>query len=139
MSSKRRKIIRTIFFGERVVSTMYLWHNYGKSTIGSKEDIERVSAENLKNFYVQYYQPDNATLMIGGNFDEAKTLAMVGKYFGPIPKPSRKLKPTYTVEPAQDGQRSVELRRNGRYSIPDAGLSYTGFFGLRQRSQRSYR
>ncbi len=98
---------------QRVVSTMYLWHNYGKSTIGSKEDIERVSAMNLKNFYTKYYQPDNATLMVGGNFDEARTLALVAKYFGPIPKPTRILSPTYTVEPAQDGPRYVELRRNG--------------------------
>src|SRR6476469_769653 len=39
---------------ERILSTMYLWHNYGKSTIGSKEDIERVKAENLKAFYKKY-------------------------------------------------------------------------------------
>ena len=47
---------------ERIISTMYLWHNYGKSTIGSKEDIERVPIASLKAFYQKYYQPDNATL-----------------------------------------------------------------------------
>ena len=39
---------------ERVLSSMYLWHNYGKSTIGSKEDIERVKADNLRVFYKKY-------------------------------------------------------------------------------------
>jgi zinc protease len=54
---------------ERILSSMYLWHNYGKSTIGSKEDIERVKADNLRAFYKKYYQPDNAVLIIAGKFD----------------------------------------------------------------------
>ncbi|MEI9947028.1 MAG: insulinase family protein [Chitinophagaceae bacterium] len=98
---------------ERILSSMYLWHNYGKSTIGSKEDIERVKAENLKVFYKKYYQPDNAVLIIAGKFDETKALAYTQEFFGPIPKPTRVLQPTYTVEPAQDGERNVELRRVG--------------------------
>src|SRR4030095_16551462 len=59
---------------ERIISSMYLCHNYGKSTIGSKEDIERVPIGNLKAFYQKYYQPDNATLIVGGKIDETKTL-----------------------------------------------------------------
>ena len=98
---------------ERVLSSMFLWHNYGKSTIGSKEDIERVKAENLKAFYKKFYQPDNAVLMISGKFDEKKALAYAQQYFGPIPKPARVLQPTYTVEPPQDGERQVSLRRAG--------------------------
>jgi zinc protease len=98
---------------ERIVSTMYLWHNYGKSPIGSKEDIERVPIANLAAFYRKYYQPDNATLIVGGKFDEKKTLALVAGYFGKIPRPSRVLVQPYTVEPPQDGERYVELRRNG--------------------------
>lgn len=98
---------------ERVISSMFLWHNYGKSTIGSKEDIERVKAENLKQFYKKYYQPDNAVLVIAGKFDEKKALQYVQQYFGPIPRPARKLQPTYTVEPPQDGERQVSLRRTG--------------------------
>ncbi len=106
---------------ERVVSSMYLWHNYGSSTIGSKEDIERVKAENLKAFYKKYYQPDNAIIMIAGKFDEAKALDYVQQYFGPIPRPARVLQPTYTVEPAQDGQREVLLQRNGDVQYLIAG------------------
>ena len=98
---------------ERVLSTAYLWHNYGKSTIGSKEDIERVPIENLKAFYQKYYQPDNAVLLVAGKVDEAKTLALVNQYFGGIPRPARVLQPTYTTEPTQDGERQVTLRRTG--------------------------
>lgn len=107
---------------ERILASMYLWHNYGKSTIGSKEDIERVKPENLKAFYKKYYQPDNAILIIAGKFDEKKALQYVQQYFGPIPKPTRVLQPTYTVEPAQDGERNVTLRRAG--DIHYVGMAY---------------
>ena len=98
---------------ERILSTAFLWHNYGKSTIGSKEDIERVKAVRLKKFYQKYYQPNNATLIVGGKFDEKQTLAWIEQYFASIPKPTTVIDPTYTVEPPQDGERYVELRRNG--------------------------
>src|SRR5262244_107838 len=98
---------------ERVMSTAYLWHNYGKSTIGARADIEKVPIENLQTFYHKYYQPDNAVLLVAGNFDEAKTLDYINQYFSPIPKPARVLPPTYTEEPVQDGERLVTLRRVG--------------------------
>jgi len=98
---------------ERVVATAYLWHNYGKSVIGSRADIEKVPIDRLAAFYRKYYQPDNAVLVIAGQFDSSKTLAMVADTIGTIPRPARKLDEPYTVEPAQDGERYVELRRVG--------------------------
>jgi zinc protease len=99
---------------ERVYSTAYLWHNYGRSTIGSRADIERVPIDRLAAFYRKYYQPDNAVITIAGQIDPTKTLAVVAKTLGAIPRPTRKLDETYTVEPPQDGERSVELRRVGK-------------------------
>ncbi|MBV9081325.1 MAG: insulinase family protein [Acidobacteriaceae bacterium] len=107
---------------ERVLSTAYLWHSYGKSTIGARSDIERVPIERLQAFYKTYYQPDNAVLTVAGHVDEAKTLALVAKYFGSIPKPARVLQPTYTEEPVQDGERSVTLRRVGDAKIIVVGV-----------------
>ncbi len=107
---------------ERIVSSGYLWHNYGKSTIGSKEDIERVPVDNLRAFYKKYYQPDNAVLMVAGKFDEAKALAYIQQFYSNIPKPNRILQPTYTVEPVQDGERYVELKRVG--DIQYLGMMY---------------
>ena len=114
--------------GERVASTAYLWHNYGKSTIGSREDLEKVPAERLAAFYRKYYQPDNTVLAIGGKLDESKTLEWVAETLGRIPRPTRTLDATYTVEPTQDGMRYVELRRVGEgqqlimaYHAPAAG------------------
>ena len=98
---------------ERVFSTAYLWHNYGKSTIGARSDIEQVPIHRLQAFYRYYYQPDNAVLVVAGRFDEAQTLAKIVSKFGSIPKPTRELQGTYTQEPTQDGEREVELRRTG--------------------------
>ncbi len=98
---------------ERVLSTAYLWHGYGRSPIGSRSDIEHVPIERLQAFYHKYYQPDNAMLVVAGKFDPAKTLAWIQESFGAIPKPTRKLEPTYTEEPTQDGEREVTLRRVG--------------------------
>ncbi|KRD06563.1 peptidase M16 [Flavobacterium sp. Root901] len=98
---------------DRILSSAYLWHNYGNSTIGSKEDIERVKANRLRIFYEKYYQPDNSTLIIAGKFEEQKALQYVGQYFGAIPRPKRVLDKTYTIEPAQDGEKYVELKRAG--------------------------
>lgn len=107
---------------DRILSTAYLWHNYGKSTIGSKEDIERVPASRLKVFYQKYYQPNNATLIIGGKFDEKKTLSWIKEFFAPIPKSKTEIEKTYTVEPPQDGERFVELKRNG--DLQYIGMAY---------------
>ncbi len=98
---------------ERVVATAFLWHNYGKAVIGSRADLERVPIDRLAAFYRKYYQPDNAVLVIAGRFDAATALAMVADTLGAIPHPARALDPTYTVEPVQDGERFVELRRVG--------------------------
>ena len=105
---------------ERVVATAYLWHNYGRPIIGARSDIENVPAERLQAFYRNYYQPDNAVLIVSGKFDEGSALARVAKHFAGLPKPSRKLQATYTVEPNQDGERTVTLRRAGNVQLVSA-------------------
>lgn len=98
---------------ERTLAAMYQWHNYGHSTIGARADVENVDIGRLQAFYRTYYQPDNATLIVAGAFDPAKVLAWVQQSFGRIPAPKRKLPALYTIDPVQDGERSVTLRRVG--------------------------
>lgn len=98
---------------QRLMASAYEWHNYGKTTIGARSDIENVPIDRLQAFYKKYYQPDNAVLLVAGKFDEAKTLDLVNKKFGVIPKPTRKIDPIYTIEPTQDGEREVSIRRVG--------------------------
>jgi zinc protease len=98
---------------QRALETAYIWHNYGKVPIGNRSDIENVPIERLAAFYRKYYQPDDALLTIAGKFDDGKTLAQVAALFGGIPRPTRTLEKSYTVEPTQDGERSITLRRVG--------------------------
>ena len=112
---------------EKMMATAFMWHNYGKSTIGSRSDIERVPVGSLRAFYRKYYQPDNAILIIAGKFHAAQALQLVGKYFGHIPRPERILQPTWTVEPVQDGERQVTLRRTGDVAL--VSLLYHGVAG----------
>lgn len=102
---------------ERVTSTAYLWHNYGKSTIGSRADLENVPIDRLQAFYKKYYQPDNAVLAVAGKIDEAKTLEMINQSFGTAPRPAREIEKTYTLDPTQDGERSVTLKRVGDVQV----------------------
>ena len=99
---------------QRVQAVAFEWHNYGKSTIGNRSDIERVPIGNLQDFYRRFYQPDNVVMIVTGKFEVAKALELATKYLGSIPKPDRKLNATYTEEPAQDGERTVILRRVGK-------------------------
>lgn len=107
---------------QRMASTAYLWHNYGKSTIGARSDVENVSIPRLQAFYRQYYQPDNAVLLVAGRFDAKKTLSLINEIFAKIKKPTRALPKIYTVEPTQDGEREVVVRRTGDTQL--AALAY---------------
>ena len=102
---------------KRVMSAAYDWHNYGNSTIGARADVENVPIDRLQAFYRKYYQPDNAVLVVAGRFETARALELIAEKFGAIPRPDRtganQLFPTYTAEPAQDGERTVTLRRVG--------------------------
>src|SRR5450432_4616201 len=84
---------------QRALETAFAWHNYGKLPIGNRSDIEHVPIERLAAFYQRYYQPDNALLTIAGKFDESKTLGLIAGSFGKLPKPTRTLPASYTVEP----------------------------------------
>lgn len=106
---------------QRVNGVAFEWHNYGKNTIGARSDVENVPIDRLKAFYQRYYQPDNAVLVVAGKIDEAKTLELVQKYFAGIPRPTRELQKIYTLEPVQDGARTVNVNRIGDTKLVMAG------------------
>jgi len=105
---------------QRMKAIAFEWHNYGKSTIGNRADIERVPIDKLQAFYRKYYRPDNIILIVAGKFDEAKALGYITKYFGPLKSPETPVEKTYTEEPPQDGERTVTLRRSGKVGVVGA-------------------
>ncbi|MCC7491062.1 MAG: insulinase family protein [Fimbriimonadaceae bacterium] len=111
MDSGENEVGRQMVF--RVAAAAFQWHNYGRSTIGLRSDLEAVPLERVLAFYRHYYQPDNAVLVVAGKCDPAATLALVQRKFGPLPRPGRTLLPTYTVEPPQIGEQEVVVRLSG--------------------------
>ena len=107
---------------QRLVSSAYRWHNYGKETIGARSDVEGVDIDRLRAFYRTYYQPDNAVLVVAGAFDADQALGSIARYFGAIPRPARTLPRMYTQEPVQDGERIVTIRRVGDQQL--VGVAY---------------
>jgi zinc protease len=112
--------------GKRLFAIAYDWHNYGNLPIGNRGDIEGVDVEKLRSFYKMYYQPDNAVLLIAGKFDPALALTTTAQEFGAIAKPSRALPQIKTIEPPQDGERSVVIRRKGDIQIIAAAYRVPG-------------
>ncbi|MEM6688701.1 MAG: pitrilysin family protein [Planctomycetota bacterium] len=102
---------------QRITSAAYDWHNYGKSTIGNLSDIERVPVVSLRRFYRKFYRPDNVMVVVAGKFDQAKAIECTRKYFGSLTVPDTPIDGTYTTEPAQDGERTIVLRRVGESQI----------------------
>jgi zinc protease len=98
---------------ERTIAAAFQWHNYGKSTIGARADVENVSIDRLQAFYRTWYQPDNAVLVVAGRIEVGAVLRQISQVFGRIPLPSRALPKTYTLDPPQEGERLVVLRRPG--------------------------
>ena len=107
---------------QRMISAAFEWHNYGKSTIGNRADIERVPIEQLQAFYKKYYRVDNIMLVVAGKFQKDQAIQLIAKYFGNIQAPATPLPSTYTEEPPQDGQRQVVLRRVGK--VGSVGVVY---------------
>jgi zinc protease len=76
-----------------------------------------VPIENLQAFYRTWYQPDNALLIVAGRIDSAQVLARIATHFAPLKKPTRTLPKFHTVEPVQDGEREVTVRRSSELSV----------------------
>lgn len=82
-------------------------HPYKRPGIGSIEDLDAATLDDVRSFHRTYYRPDNANLLVIGNFDERRLNAWVDKYFGPIKRPSAPLPRVRAVEPPRTGTKTV--------------------------------
>ena len=97
-------------------------HPYKRPGIGSIEDLDAATIDDVIKFHNTYYRPDNATLIVVGDFDQKQLDAWVDKYFGPIPKPNLALPRVNVTEPARTGEkRFMEYAPN----VPLKGVAFT--------------
>src|SRR5215210_1566110 len=100
----------------------FLEHPYKRPTIGSIEDLDAASLKDVQEFHSTYYRPDNATLVVVGDFDSKQLDAWIDKYFGQIEKPSRALPRVQVKEPPRKTE--IRLTEYGSNDLPAVGLTY---------------
>ena len=97
-------------------------HPYKRPGIGNIEDLDAASLKDVQEFHTTYYRPDNATLVVVGDFDQKQFDAWVDKYFAPIAKPNRPLPRVQVKEP--DRKTESRFTEYGRNDLPAVGLTY---------------
>jgi zinc protease len=100
----------------------FVEHPYKRPTIGSIEDLDAASLHDVQEFHSTYYRPDNATLVVVGDFDPKQLDAWVDKYFSPIAKPSRPLPRVTVKEPLRKSE--MRLTEHGHNDLPAVAFTY---------------
>jgi zinc protease len=95
------------FFGLFVPQTIYQNHPYRRPGIGSIEELNAATIDDVRRFHATYYRPDNAVLIVAGNFDEAQLNGWVDRYFGGLTNPTTALPVNNVVEPEPTGPREA--------------------------------
>ena len=98
-------------------------HPYFHEVIGSMEDLSAASVEDVKAFFRKYYTPNDATLVIAGDLDRAKTKDLVEKYFGPIPSGDPIVRETAAITPSTDRQKRIAME--AKVQQPEIFISYS--------------
>jgi zinc protease len=90
-----------------IPANSYTTHPYRRAGIGSIEELDAATIDDVLNFHAEYYRPDNAALIVVGNFDDKALDAWIDKYFGGIKPPKAPLQRVTVKEPARTGPRTV--------------------------------
>ncbi len=132
-------------------ASAYDVHPYKNPIIGWIDDLHNIDAKVMREFYETFYHPDNAVIVLAGNFDKPTALTLIDKYFSAY-KPSTLAKPPVAKEPEQLAYKQVEIREEGfvkllamAFHIPEfahadsAALQLIGDIGFGGTSSRLYK
>ncbi len=100
-----------------VIGASIVAHPYHWDTIGYRSDIEGVSTATLRGHYENFFWPDNAEAVLTGDFDPSEALRLFDRHFGAFPRSPRPIPRVITVEPPQEGERRVVVKRPGQLGI----------------------
>ncbi len=112
-------------FGLYIAQTNFDVHPYGRPGIGSIEELDAATVDDVRAFHAQYYRPDNAILVVSGNFDPAQLDQWVDRYFTPIAKPARAIPRVSVVEPRRTAPRAYTVYEPNT-PLPAVVVTYQG-------------
>ncbi len=112
-------------FGEWIPKVSFTEHPYKRPTIGNIEELDSSSLEEVRKFHATFYRPDNAVLVVAGDFDPADLQRWVDQYFGPIPKPEEPIPRVTVKEPARSGERTLR-DSSPKIPLPALAVTYLG-------------
>ena len=107
---------------EIIYEQAFTTHPYKHPTVGSMQDLESASIADVRDFYQTYYVPENATLVLVGDFDKVQARDLVERYLGRVPAASKPVPRDIPVEPPQTGERRVQLQE--RWPLPAVVVAY---------------
>jgi len=96
----------------------YSVHPYKHTAIGSMEDLEAASVADVQEFFNTYYVPENATLVLVGDFESSEALALVKQYFDRVPKATRRVPRDIPREPPQSSERRLTITERENWPLP---------------------
>ena len=108
------------FMGEQMMATAFSAHPYQWPVIGWMADLKNLTRDDLEKHYRTYYAPNNATIVVVGDFDTQKTAALVEKHFGGIPR-GPEVPPVGAVEPKQLGEKRIIVKREAELPVVYVG------------------
>jgi zinc protease len=114
---------------EAVYAAAFREHPYHHPTIGWRADVEGVPTSRLKAFYDTFYHPNNATVIIVGDFERDDVLNLIVNYFGAYTASSEPIPEVYTEEPPQQGERRLVIRRVGELAVVQIAFHTPGVLG----------
>jgi len=107
---------------ELLYDQAFTTHPYKHPTIGSMQDLEAASIEDVRDFYRTYYVPSNATMVLVGDFDAAQALDLVSRYVGRVPQAGREVPRDLPQEPPQTREKRVAIEQP--WPLPAVVVAY---------------
>jgi zinc protease len=114
---------------EAVYAAAFREHPYHHPTIGWRADVEGVPTSRLKEFYDTFYHPNNATVILVGDFERSETLRLINEHFGAYQGSAEPIPEVYTEEPPQQGERRLVIRRAGELALVQIAFHTPGVLG----------
>ena len=100
-------------------------HPYRRPGIGSIEELDAATIDDVRKFHADYYRPDNAILIVVGDFEQQQADAWIDKYFSPIPKPSTEIPRVKLQEPARTEEKRID-EKVANVPLPAVAMTWLG-------------